>query len=121
MPSSSSSTRSGPTSGPTTCAPRSTSTRGAAAASADAEAVLKGFLSRVLVVLAGAPVVLGAVWLGGWWLFGLVLAGALVGLHEFYAMARPLRPLVLAGYGGAVAMLVGTELGGVQWMVGGFL
>jgi phosphatidate cytidylyltransferase len=66
-------------------------------------------------------VVLGAIWLGGWWLFALVLAGALVGLHEFYAMARPLRPLVLAGYGGAVAMLVGTELGGVEWMVGGFL
>ncbi len=64
---------------------------------------------------------LGAVWLGGWWLFGLVLAGALVGLHEFYSMARPLRPLVLAGYGGAAAMLVGTELGGVEWMVGGFL
>jgi len=66
-------------------------------------------------------VVLGAIWLGGWWLFALVLAGTLVGLHEFYAMARPLRPLVLAGYGGAVAMLVGTELGGVEWMVGGFL
>ena len=65
--------------------------------------------------------VLGAIWLGGWWLFALVLAGTLVGLHEFYAMARPLRPLVLAGYGGAVAMLVGTELGGVEWMVGGFL
>ena len=64
---------------------------------------------------------LGAIWLGGWWLFALVLAGALVGLHEFYAMARPLRPLVLAGYGGAAAMLVGTELGGVEWMVGGFL
>jgi phosphatidate cytidylyltransferase len=72
-------------------------------------------------VLAGAPVVLGAIWLGGWWLFALVLAGTLVGLHEFYAMARPLRPLVLAGFGGAAAMLFGTELGGVVWMVGGFL
>ena len=49
------------------------------------------------------------------------LAGALVGLHEFYAMARPLRPLVLAGYGGAVATLVGAQLGGVEWMLGGFL
>ena len=72
-------------------------------------------------MLAGAPIVLGAIWLGGWWLFALVLAGALVGLHEFYAMARPLRPLVLAGFGGAAAMLFGTELGGVEWMVGGFL
>jgi phosphatidate cytidylyltransferase len=73
------------------------------------------------VVLLGAPLVLGAVWLGGWWLFALVTVGALVALHEFYAMARPLRPLVLAGYGGAAAMLVGAEQGGVVWMVGGFL
>jgi phosphatidate cytidylyltransferase len=72
-------------------------------------------------VLAGAPIVLGAIWLGGWWLFALVAAGLLVGLHEFYSMARPLRPLVLAGYCGGVAMLVGAELGGIQWMVGGFL
>jgi phosphatidate cytidylyltransferase len=72
-------------------------------------------------VLAGAPIVLGALWLGGWWLFALVAAGLLVGLHEFYSMARPLRPLVLAGYCGGALMLVGAELGGVEWMVGGFL
>ena len=64
---------------------------------------------------------LGAVWLGGWWLFALVAAGVLVALHEFYAMARPLRPLVLAGYCGGAAMLVGAQLGGIEWMVGGFL
>src|SRR4051794_203248 len=119
MQSSSSSRRSGPTSGPRICGLRSTSTRGAAAVSADAEAALKNFLSRILVVLLGAPVVLGGIWLGGWWLFALVLAGALVALHEFYAMARPLRPLVLAGYGGAVAMLVGPELGGGGGVGGG--
>jgi phosphatidate cytidylyltransferase len=82
---------------------------------------LSGFVSRLVVVAVGAPLVLGAIWLGGWWLFALVAAGSLVGLHEFYAMARPLRPLVLAGYGGAVAALVGATLGGVEWMVGGFL
>jgi phosphatidate cytidylyltransferase len=82
---------------------------------------LTSFLSRLVVVAAGAPLVLGAIWLGGWWLFALVLAASLVGLHEFYAMARPLRPLVLAGYGGGVAALVGAHLGGVEWMVGGFL
>ena len=64
---------------------------------------------------------LGAVWLGGWWLFALVAAGALVALHEFYAMARALRPLVLAGYCGGAAMLVGAQLGGIEWMVGGFV
>jgi phosphatidate cytidylyltransferase len=82
---------------------------------------LTGFLSRLLVVAAGAPLVLGAIWLGGWWLFTLVAIASLIGLHEFYAMARPLRPLVLAGYGGGVAALVGAELGGVEWMLGGFL
>jgi len=82
---------------------------------------LTGFLSRLLVVAAGAPIVLGAIWLGGWWLFTLVAIASLVGLHEFYAMARPLRPLVLAGYGGGIAALVGAHLGGVEWMLGGFL
>jgi phosphatidate cytidylyltransferase len=72
-------------------------------------------------VLVGAPIVLGALWLGGWWLFALVAAGALVALHEFYGMARPLRPLVLAGYAGGAALLVGAEVDGVRWMTGGFL
>ena len=67
---------------------------------------MTSFLSRVLVVAIGAPVVLGAIYLGGWWLFALVVLGTLVGLHEFYAMARPLRPLVLAGYGGGIAALL---------------
>lgn len=82
---------------------------------------MSGFLSRLLVVAAGAPLVLGAIWLGGWWLFTLVAIASLIGLHEFYAMARPLRPLVLAGYGGGVAVLLGAHLGGVEWMLGGFL
>jgi len=82
---------------------------------------LTGFLSRLLVVAAGAPLVLGAIWLGGWWLFALVAVASLVGLHEFYAMARPLRPLVLAGYGGAAMALIGAQLGGLEWMLGGFL
>jgi len=82
---------------------------------------LSTFLSRLLVVAIGAPIVLGALWLGGWWLFVLVALGSVVALHEFYAMARPLRPLVLAGYAGAIAALVGAKLGGVEWMLGGFL
>jgi phosphatidate cytidylyltransferase len=60
-------------------------------------------------------------YLGGWWLFALVAAGSLVALHEFYGMTRDLRPLVLAGYLGVAAALVGAELGGVEWMLAGFL
>ena len=79
------------------------------------------FLSRILVAIVGLPAVLGLVWLGGWWLWVLAAAAGLIALHEFYAMARPLRPLVLAGYTGLVLTLLGAELGGVTWMAGGFL
>jgi phosphatidate cytidylyltransferase len=79
------------------------------------------FLSRVLVAAAAIPIVLGILWLGGWWLFGLAALAAVVSLHEFYGMARPLRPLVLAGYVGVVAALLGAELGGVEWMLAGAL
>ena len=79
------------------------------------------FLSRVVVTLVALPLVLAIVHYGDWWLFGLALLAALVGLHELYAMARSLRPLVLAGYAGAVATLLGAHLGGVEWMLGGFV
>jgi phosphatidate cytidylyltransferase len=82
---------------------------------------MSSFVSRLVVVAIGAPIVLGAVYLGGWWLFALVGIASVIGLHEFYEMARPLRPLVLAGYGGGVAALLGAQLGGVEWMLGGFL
>jgi phosphatidate cytidylyltransferase len=65
--------------------------------------------------------VLWLVYLGGWWLFGLALVAALLALHELYVMARSLRPLVLAGYAGATTTLVGAQLGGPTWMVGGFM
>jgi phosphatidate cytidylyltransferase len=79
------------------------------------------FFSRIAVTIVGLPVVLGAVWLGGWWLVGLLAIAALVALHEYYSMVRPLRPLVLAGYAGAVLALVGAQRGGVEWMLAGFL
>jgi phosphatidate cytidylyltransferase len=75
----------------------------------------------VLVTLVGVPVVLYLVYLGGWWLVGLAVVAAVVALHELYVMARSLRPLVPAGYAGAVAALLGAHLGGPEWMVGGFL
>jgi phosphatidate cytidylyltransferase len=79
------------------------------------------FLSRILVAVVGLPAVLGVVWLGGWWLWCLAALAGLVALHEFYVMARSLRPLVLAGYAGLVLALVGAQLGGPVWMLGGFL
>ena len=74
-----------------------------------------------MVAAVALPAVLGLVWLGGWWLFALAACVAVVGLHEFAAMTRPLRPLVLAGYLGVLAMLVGVELGGVAWLLAAVL
>ncbi len=95
--------------------------RAAAGASAAAESRVSSFWSRILVALAGLPVVLGLVWLGGWWLFGLAAVAGVLALHEFFSITRPLRPLVPAGYAGGVLALVGAELGGPDWALAGLL
>ena len=78
-------------------------------------------VSRVVVAAAALPGVLALVYLGGWWLFGLLAAAALVALHEYTAMIRRHRPLVLAAYLGALAMLLGVRMGGTAWLLAGFL
>jgi phosphatidate cytidylyltransferase len=78
-------------------------------------------VSRIVVAAAAVPVVLGAVYVGGWWLFVLAAFGAVVALHEFWLLTRPLSPLSPAGYVGALLALVGAQLGGLTWMLGGVL
>lgn len=78
-------------------------------------------MSRLAVAAILLPVVLGVVWLGGWWLFGLALVGGLVALHELYAIARGLHPIVLGGYAGLVLTLLGAQLGGTTWVLAGIL
>lgn len=95
--------------------------RAAAVVSAAGESRVSSFWSRILVAVVGLPVVLYLVWLGGWWIVALAVLVAVVALHEFFWIARPLRPLVLAGYAGAVLALVGAWLGGPVWMTAGFL
>ena len=75
--------------------------------------------SRLLVVAIGLPLVLGLVWVGGWWLFVLASAIGLLALHEYYAMTRPLRPIVIAGYLGLVLTLLAFQAGGFAWIPGG--
>jgi phosphatidate cytidylyltransferase len=82
---------------------------------------MSSLVSRVVVTVVLLPVVLYLVWLGGWWVTGLALLGALLALHELYVMGRSLRPLVLAGYAGAILAIVGAEAGGPMWMIGGAL
>jgi phosphatidate cytidylyltransferase len=79
------------------------------------------FLSRIVVAAVLLPLVLGIVWLGGWWLFGLAAVGGLLALHELCAMVRALRPIVLGGYVGLVLTLLGAQLGGATWLLAGIL
>jgi phosphatidate cytidylyltransferase len=79
------------------------------------------FLSRIVVAAVLLPLVLGIVWLGGWWLFGLAAVGGLLALHELCGIARALRPIVLGGYVGLVLALLGAQLGGTTWLLAGVL
>lgn len=78
-------------------------------------------LSRVLVAAVGVPVVLGIVYVGGWWLFALAAVAAVLALHEYALMIRSLRPVILVAYAGALLSLLGARLGGLEWTVAGFL
>jgi phosphatidate cytidylyltransferase len=80
---------------------------------------VNAFWSRIAVSFALLPVVLGIVWLGGWWLFAAALIGSLMALHELFVIGRGLRPIMLGGYVGLLLTLLGAELGGITWMVGG--
>jgi phosphatidate cytidylyltransferase len=93
---------------------------GVASAAAN-ERPMRGFTSRVVVAAIGLPLVVGLVYLGGWWLFALAAVVAVVALHEYSLLVRALRPLLPAMYVGALLALLGAELGGAEWMLGGFL
>ena len=82
---------------------------------------MSSLASRILVAAVLLPLVIGLVYLGGWWLFGLALVGGLLALHELYTIARGLHPLVLAGYLGFALALLGLQLGGISWFLGGTL
>jgi phosphatidate cytidylyltransferase len=82
---------------------------------------LSNFVSRILVAAVGLPLVLGMLWLGGWWLFGLLAVAACIGVHEFVTTARPMRPLAPAVYGGVLLALLGARMGGIVWLFAGFL
>ncbi|MFL5920527.1 MAG: phosphatidate cytidylyltransferase, partial [Gaiellaceae bacterium] len=78
-------------------------------------------VNRVVVSILALPLVLGVVYLGGWALLGLALVAALLAVHEYAELVRPLRPLVLAAYLGAAAMVAGASLGGSRWLLAGLL
>ena len=93
----------------------------AAGAGSAAGDCVTNFVSRLLVAAIGLPLVLGAVWVGGWWLFFLAAAAGLIAFHEYFAVTRPLRPLPIAGYAGLLCILFGIQLSGLVWGVSGVL
>ena len=95
--------------------------RGARAPVRRTERRVSAFWSRIVVAAVLLPLVLGLVWAGGWWLFGLALVGGLLALHELYGMSRALRPIVLGGYAGLLLALLGAQLGDVEWVLLGIL
>ncbi|HZC30992.1 MAG TPA: phosphatidate cytidylyltransferase [Gaiellaceae bacterium] len=82
---------------------------------------MSNLFSRVLVGVLGLPLVLGFVWLGGWWLYALVVFAAVVAVHEFVTVTRPLRPLAPAAYAGTILGISGARTGGVVWLLAGVL
>lgn len=80
---------------------------------------MSNLASRVLVIVSLGPIAIGAMYLGGWVLVALGVGAAVVGVHEFYAMARDFHPVPLAGHAAVVAMVVLAHLRGVDGLVAG--
>lgn len=73
--------------------------------------------SRIIVAAILLPLAIGVLWLGGWWLTGFGVVVGLLALHELWTMARGHRPIVIAGYLGVIAVVVGAHLDGNEGMV----
>ena len=80
---------------------------------------MTALVSRILVAAVLLPVVFLLIWAGGWWMVGLAAVAAMVALHELYVMTRELRPVLLAGYVGTLAALIGAAWG-PEWALAGF-
>ncbi len=74
---------------------------------------------RLLVAVIGLPVGMAAIILGGYFLFGLAIVLAFLGLHEYYTLLRPYRPNLLVGYLAGLGVLVGTFFLGVEGLLAG--
>jgi phosphatidate cytidylyltransferase len=82
---------------------------------------MRDLAGRVVVAVPLLVAVLAAAYLGGWWFFAVAAAASVLALHELYSTIRPLRPLVLGGYAGVFAGLIGAEVGGAEWLLAGLL
>jgi phosphatidate cytidylyltransferase len=78
---------------------------------------VSGLGSRVAFGVPLAVAALVAAWQGGWWFAALAALAAVLGLHEFYAMARDSRPLTIAGLPAVVLLVVAAHSGGPAWVI----
>jgi hypothetical protein len=74
--------------------------------------------SRIVVAVPLGAAAIYAALVGGWLLVAVAAVAAVIALHEFYAMVRELRPLVLAGFVAVPAGLAAVHHGGVAWAAG---
>src|SRR6201999_1960948 len=96
---------------------RCTSTPAGAAGSAvdDDPASMSALLSRILFAAILIPPVLAAAWYGGVAMLVLALIAAGLGLHEYYRMARALRPIPLCGYAGGAGVVIAAYEASIVW------
>jgi phosphatidate cytidylyltransferase len=78
---------------------------------------MSALVSRILFAVILIPPVLAAAWYGGLAILALALVAVLLGLHEYYRMARALRPIPLCGYLGGVGVVVAAYEKSIVWTV----
>jgi phosphatidate cytidylyltransferase len=77
---------------------------------------MSNLTSRIVFAVPLAAAAIYAVLRGGWPLVAVAAVAAVIALHEFYAMARQLRPLIPAGVAATVAALAVVHHDGVAWV-----
>ena len=82
---------------------------------------MTALLSRVVVAIILIPPVLAAAWYGGIAMLVLALVAAGFALHEYYRMARALRPIPLCGYAGGAGVVIAAYESSIPWTVAAVL
>ena len=87
--------------------------------------LMSNLAQRILTAAVGIPVVIGVAWLGGWFLFALLVLVALAAQWEVYGLLRAsgFRPFVWAGLGLGVLALARFQVDGLGpfLLLGGIL
>ncbi len=71
-------------------------------------------ITRALIGLLGVPLAIFVVYTGGLALLVSLIILSIIGMHEFYRMTRAYKPNLLAGYLGAVLILIGAYSGQLE-------